>query len=63
VSDYKVIVKEISSIVWRDVRKAADELGQEVTSELKSGWQPQGGIASVQAGSSVFLIQALVRKP
>jgi hypothetical protein len=60
--EYKVIAKEVGSVVWRDVEKAAQELGAEVTALLPSGWEPQGGIASVQAGTGVHLLQALVKR-
>jgi hypothetical protein len=59
---YKVVAKEVTSIVWRDVDKAAQELANNVNAEISSGWEPQGGIASIQAGTSVYLIQALVRR-
>jgi hypothetical protein len=58
---YKVVAKEVTSVVWRDVAKAAQELANNVNAEISSGWEPQGGIASIQAGTSVYLIQALVR--
>ena len=61
-SEYKVIAKEVTSVVWRDVHKAAQELTSDVNAELSSGWEPQGGIASIQAGTSVYLIQALARR-
>lgn len=61
-SEYKVIAKEVTSIVWRDVNRAAQELAAEVTTELSSGWEPQGGVASIQAGTGVYLIQALARR-
>jgi hypothetical protein len=61
-SEYKVIAKEVTSIVWRDVDKAAKELANEVNAELLAGWEPQGGIASIQAGTSVYLIQAVARR-
>ena len=61
-SEYKVIAKEVTSIVWRDVNRAAQELAAEVTTELSSGWEPQGGVASIQAGAGVYLIQALARR-
>lgn len=61
-SEYKVIAKEVTSIVWRDVQKAADELTQDVNTHLASGWEPQGGVASIQAGTGVYLIQALARR-
>jgi hypothetical protein len=60
-SGYKVIAKEVTSIVWRDVAKAAQELATEVNTEVESGWQPQGGISSIQAGASVYLLQAMTR--
>jgi hypothetical protein len=50
-SEYKVIAKEVTSVVWRDVSKAAEELAREVNAELSSGWEPQGGVASIEAGT------------
>jgi hypothetical protein len=35
-SEYKVVVKEVASVVWRDVQKAAQQLAAEVDSELPS---------------------------
>jgi hypothetical protein len=61
-SEYKVIAKEVTSVVWRDVHKAAQELTNEVNAELSSGWEPQGSIATIQAGTGVYLIQALGRR-
>ena len=61
-SEYKVIAREVTSVVWRDVHKAAQELTSEVNAELASGWDPQGGIAGIQAGTGVYLIQALARR-
>lgn len=60
-AEYKVIVKEVTSIVWRDVNKAAEELATAVNGERASGWEPQGGIASIQAGTGVYLLQALTK--
>lgn len=60
--EYKVMAKEVGSVVWRDVQKAAQELGAEVTAQQSAGWEPQGGIASVQAGTGVHLLQALVKR-
>jgi hypothetical protein len=42
-SEYQVISKEVTSVVWRDVAKAAQELTSEVNAQLSSGWEPQGG--------------------
>jgi len=61
-SEYKIVAKEVTSIVWRDVQKAAQDLSKDVTAEFSSGWEPQGGVASIQAGTSVYLIQALSRR-
>ena len=61
-SEYKVVAKEVTSVVWRDVQKAAQELATEVNVELSAGWEAQGGIASIEAGTGVFLIQALLKR-
>lgn len=61
-SEYKVIVKEVTSVIWRDLQKAAQELTLEVNTELSAGWEPQGGIASIEAGTGVYLIQAMFRR-
>lgn len=59
--EYRVIIREVTSVVWRDVNSAAEELAEEVSRALSSGWEAQGGIASVQAGTGVYLLQAVVR--
>jgi len=61
-SEYKVIAREVTSVVWRDLNKAAQDLASEVNAELASGWEPQGGIASIEAGTGVYLIQALTKR-
>lgn len=61
-SEYKVVAKEVTSVIWRDVEKAAKELANDINMELSGGWEPQGGIASIQAGTGVYLIQALYRR-
>ena len=61
-SEYKVITKEVTSVVWRDVQKAAQELTTDVNAHVSSGWDPQGGIASIEAGTSVYLLQALIKR-
>lgn len=61
-AEYKVIAKEVTSVIWRDVEKAAQELAKDVNTDLGAGWEPQGGIASIQAGTGVYLIQALQRR-
>ena len=61
-AEYKVMAKEVTSIVWRDVDKASQELSAEVNQMISGGWEPQGGIASIEAGSSVYLLQALLKR-
>ena len=61
-SEYKVIAKGVTGVAWREVHKAAQELTSEVNAEMTFGWEPQGGIATIQAGTSVYLLQALVRE-
>jgi hypothetical protein len=61
-AEYKVLAKEVTSVVWRDVNKAAQELGAEVTHMISGGWEAQGGIASIEAGTSVYLLQAIVKR-
>ncbi len=61
-SEYKVIAQEVTTVLWRDVAKAAQELASEINAELSSGWEAQGGIASIEAGTGVYLLQALTRR-
>jgi hypothetical protein len=61
-TEYKVVVAEITSLLWRDVDKAAQSLSTEVAGEIAAGWEPQGGIASVLASTSVYLLQAMIRR-
>ena len=49
-------------VIWRDVEKAAQELGADVTRMGSEGWEPQGGIASIEAGTTVYLIQAIIKR-
>jgi hypothetical protein len=60
-TDYRVVSQNISSIIFRDVDKAATELADEVRQLMAAGWQPQGGLATVQAGGGIYLLQAMVR--
>jgi hypothetical protein len=61
-AEYKVMVKEVTSVIWRDVEKAGQELGSEVTRMVSEGWEPQGGIASIEAGTTVYLLQAIFKR-
>ena len=61
-AEYKVMVKEVTSVVWRDVQKAGQELSADVNQMISEGWDPQGGIASIEAGTSCYLLQALIKR-
>ena len=61
-AEFKVVSKEVTSVVWRDVQNAAQELSADVTQMMSGGWEPQGGVASIEAGTSVYLIQAIVKR-
>ncbi len=61
-AEYKVMVKEVTTVFSRDIDKAVRELTDEVNAELRAGWEPQGGIASIEAGTGVFFIQAMSKR-
>ena len=60
--EYKVIVKEVTSVVSRNVDKAADELSREVNEHIAHGWEPLGGVAIGGAGTAPYLFQALLKR-
>ena len=60
-SEYKVLFQDITSIVNRDLPKAVDGLESQVNSLIDAGWRVQGGLATVQAGGSIYLLQAMTR--
>lgn len=59
--EYQVVVQDVGSMLNRDVDKAAAELAARVQALIAEGWTPQGGLASVEAGTGIFLVQAMVR--
>lgn len=59
--EYKVVFQDITSIISRDLPKAVDELQLQVNALIREGWMPQGGLATVQAGASIYLLQAMVK--
>lgn len=61
-SEYKVITRKVTTALLRDLPKAAVDLARDVNVEVAAGWRPQGGVSSVQAGVTVYLLQALVRE-
>jgi hypothetical protein len=61
-TEYKVVMAEVTSLVWRDVGKAAEALSKEVMNHIEAGWEPQGGIATVPTGTTIYLIQAVIKR-
>lgn len=59
--DYQVVVQDVGSMLNRDVEKAAAEIAARVQALAAQGWAPQGGLATVEAGGGIFLLQAMVR--
>jgi hypothetical protein len=60
-SEYKILTQDIGSIMSRDVVQAAADMTEQVNQHLKDGWTPIGGLATVQAGTGIYLLQALGR--
>ena len=60
--EYRVIKRKISAVLARNVTLAVEEFGREVHEQLKSGWEPVGGVAVGQAGSHTYLFQAVVKR-
>jgi hypothetical protein len=59
--DYQVVVQDVGSMLNRNVDKAVAELAAQVQVLVAQGWTPQGGLATVEAGGGIFLLQAMVR--
>jgi hypothetical protein len=60
--EYRVIKRRISAVLARNVSIAVEEFGKEVYEQLKSGWEPVGGVAVGTAGSQTYLFQAMVKR-
>jgi hypothetical protein len=60
--EYKVISTKVTNILRPDLAKAAANMTRDVTEQLSSGWEPQGGITSIALGTSVYLLQAMVKR-
>ncbi|TXI79678.1 MAG: hypothetical protein E6Q44_08855 [Flavobacteriales bacterium] len=58
-SEYKVLVQGIMSIINRDLPKAAEGLESQVNPLIDAGWRVQGGLTTVQAGGNIYLLQAM----
>ena len=59
--EYKVVYQDITSMINRDLPKAVDGLQTQINALIGEGWVAQGGLATVQAGGSIYLLQAMVR--
>lgn len=60
-SEYKVVTQDTGSIMSRNVVQAAIDLADQVQQLQRDGWTPLGGVASIEAGTSIYLLQAMVR--
>ena len=60
--EYRVIKKRISAVLARNVSVAVEDFGREVYEQLKSGWEPVGGVAVGAAGSHTYLFQAVIKR-
>ncbi len=60
--EYCVVGADVGSIVSRDVSKTTQDLSARVGELIADGWRPQGGVASVQAGAGIYLLQAMTRQ-
>lgn len=60
--EYKVIVKKVGLGLTRRVDTAAEELAKEVNDYVARGWEPAGGVAMGVAGSTPYLLQAVMRR-
>lgn len=60
--EYKVMSTKVTNVFRPDLAKAAANLTRDVTEQLSSGWEPQGGITSIALGARVYLLQAMVKR-
>lgn len=60
---YQVVIQEVPTLklVSRDVAKAAKALTKSVNAQIALGWEPVGGVASVEAGAP-HLMQAMIKR-
>jgi hypothetical protein len=60
--EYRIVIGEVKNLFIRDVEKAAADLTEEMNRLMKEGWEPQGGISNILAGTGVYMIQAAVKR-
>lgn len=60
--EYKVVQSEVTSLIWRDLEKASRELSRLVTEDMGAGWEPHGGVSSIATGTTVYMLQAMIKR-
>jgi hypothetical protein len=60
--EYCVISKKVSGVLESSVAKQTGEFTRMVNEQLRSGWEPVGGVAIGTAGSKNYLYQALIKR-
>ena len=60
--EYRLVKHKVSAVLSKNVEKLADEFTRQVNEHIRSGWEPVGGVAIGQAGSTTYLIQALIKR-
>ena len=56
------MVKRVTNVVLRDIDKAAEQLVMEVNTLTSMGWEPVGGVAIGDAGTTPYLLQAMIKR-
>ena len=61
--DYKVLIQDTTGFLGSDFPRAAEELADKVSSHVKDGWRPLGGICCAESHSRSlpYLMQAMIR--
>jgi hypothetical protein len=60
--EYCVISRKVSAVLASTVAKQTSEFTRMVNEQLRSGWEPVGGVAIGTAGSHSYLYQALIKR-
>jgi hypothetical protein len=60
--EYKIVVKRVTNVVLRDIDKAAEQLVMEVNTLTSMGWEPVCGVAIGDAGTTPYLLQAMIKR-
>lgn len=59
--EYRVITQDVGSMMSRDVVQGAMDLSVKMNQLIQEGWTPIGGVSSVEAGTGIYLLQAVGR--